>query len=175
MAPRPPQVILGRPRGAADEVADLIAGLPADLTTADHHDDRRQPGLQPRIPDPSRPGDHAACAGLTATTPVLVRLTLGEVQPGLAMLQRLIERPTDILVEVRLVLLDRQQVLALTGDDVGGDLLLTPHGVDRHHGPFRSSSASNSGIAVISFDLASVATCPKVRRFSTAQALTTCR
>ena len=30
-------------------------------------------------------------------------------------------------------------------------------------------------MAVISFDLASVATWPKVRRFSTAQALTTCR
>ena len=41
--------------------------------------------------------------------------------------------------------------------------------------PLRSSSSSNSGMAVISLDLASVATCPKVRRFSTAQALTTCR
>ena len=30
-------------------------------------------------------------------------------------------------------------------------------------------------MAVISLDLASVATCPKVKRFSTAQALTTCR
>src|SRR5512135_488655 len=41
--------------------------------------------------------------------------------------------------------------------------------------PFRSNSSSNSGMALISLDLASVATCPKVKRFSTAQALTTCR
>src|SRR6478609_7469588 len=39
--------------------------------------------------------------------------------------------------------------------------------------PFRSSSSSNSGMAVISSDLASVATCPKVKWFSTDQALTT--
>src|SRR4051812_23138560 len=125
MAPRPPQVVLRRPRGAADEVADLIAGLPVDLAMADHHDDRRQPGPQPRAPDPPRVGDHAARASLTATAPDLLRPALGEIRPGLAVLQRRVERPTDILVEMRLVLLDRQQVLATPVDDVGGDLLLT--------------------------------------------------
>ena len=36
--------------------------------------------------------------------------------------------------------------------------------------PLRSSIASKSGMAVISLDLASVATCPKVKWFTTAQA-----
>src|SRR5579883_306089 len=40
--------------------------------------------------------------------------------------------------------------------------------------PLRSNSSSSSGMAVISLDLASVATWANVRRFATAQALTTC-
>src|SRR5262249_32219497 len=112
MAPRPSQVVLRRPGRAADVVPHLVAGRPTDLPMADHHDDRCQPGPQPGVPDPSRVGDHAAGAGLTATAPDLLGLALGEVHPGLAMFQRLVERPTDVLVEMWLVLLDGQQALA---------------------------------------------------------------
>ena len=41
-----------------------------------------------------------------------------------------------VLVEMRLILLHGQQVLAFPLDDPGGDLFLTAHGIDRHHGPF---------------------------------------
>ena len=41
--------------------------------------------------------------------------------------------------------------------------------------PLSSSSSNNSGMAVISLDFASTATCPKVSRVSLAQALTRCK
>src|SRR6516164_8858559 len=175
MAPRPPQVVLRRPHGAADEVADLIAGLPVDLAMADHQDDRRQPGPQPRVADPPRAGDYTARAGLTATAPDLLRLALGEIHPGLAVLQHLVERPTDILVEMRLVLLDRQQVLALPVDDGGGDLLLTSHGVDGHYSPLEVQELEQLGDGRDLVGLGVGGHLARVRRFSTAQALTTCK
>ena len=82
--------------------------------------------------------------------------------------------PRDVLVEEWLVLLDRELVMATPVDDLGGDVFLTTHGVDGHHGPV-GSIASKSGMAVISLDLASVGSLPRSNERTTAQALTTCR
>ena len=93
------------------------------------------PAQRPRVADPLRLGDHTATPGLLATAADLFRLTFSEVHPGLALIQCLVERPRDVLVEVRLVLLDRELVMATPVDDLGGDVFLTTHGVDGHHRP----------------------------------------
>ena len=59
---------------------------------------------------------------------------LSEVDSRFAVLHRLVERLADVLGEMRLVLLDRQHVLAPLANDPGGDLLLAAHGVEGHHG-----------------------------------------
>jgi len=81
-----------------------------------------------------------------------------------------------------LVILDGQQVVGTPFEDGGGDLGLAPHGVDslplRRRGvtsaPFSSSLWSNSGMAVISLDLTSVASCPRTSRWREAHAETMC-
>src|SRR5271166_6067899 len=158
MTTHPTQVLLRRPRHTPDEVAGLTPGDTLGHPLADHHDDRRQPRPQARVPDPLRVGDFTA----SATLPGPFGLALGEVDPRLALIQSLAERPLDVLVEMRLGLLDGQHVLATPADDLGGDVFLTAHGIDGHHGPFEVKSSSNSGMAVISLDLASVATWPKI-------------
>src|SRR5512142_3437599 len=105
MAANPVQVLLRRPGRAADEVAGLAARHAIDYPLADHHHDRRQPGPQTRVPDPLGGSDHTAGAGLLPTAPDLFGLALGEVHPGLAPVQCLVERPRDVLIEMRLVLL----------------------------------------------------------------------
>src|SRR5512142_1456106 len=134
MAPHPPQGVLRRPGRAADEVAGLAARCAVDYPLADHHHDGRQPGPQARVPDPLGGGDHAATAGLLPTAPDLFGLALVEVHTGLSPIQHLLERPLDILGEMRLVLLDRQHVLAPLTDDGGGDLLLAPTPVNLRDG-----------------------------------------
>ncbi len=76
---------------------------------------------------------------------------------------------------MRLVFLHGQYVLAPLAHDPSGDVLLAAHGIDRHDGPLEIQKLEQLGIAVISLDFSSVATWPKVRWYSTDQALTMCR
>ena len=145
MTTYPTQVLLRRPRRTPDEVAGLTPGDTVDHPLADHHDDRRQSRPQARVPDPLRVGDHTAGARLLATLPGPFGLALGEVDPRLTLIQSLVERPLDVLVEMRLVLLDGQCVLATTADDLGGDVFLTAHGIDGHHGPFEVQELEQLG------------------------------
>ena len=71
--------------------------------------------------------------------PHLLAAAIGLLRPGHAVfqagevgLQRLREAGVDVLVQVRLVLLDGQHVIPAPGDDLRGDLLLAAHRVDRH-------------------------------------------
>src|ERR1700736_4605093 len=67
------------------------------------------------------------------TTPVgLLRLSHAELKALEVGLQRRVETVLDVLVQVRLVVLDREEVTPTTGDDLGGDLPLASHRVDRH-------------------------------------------
>src|SRR3974377_2018838 len=126
MTTYPTQVLLRRPRPPPPppprgELAVPPPGDTVDHPLADHHDDRRQPRPQARVPDPLRVGDHTASARLLATLPGPFGLALGEVDPRLALIQSLVERPLDVLVEMRLVLLDGQCVLATPADALGGE------------------------------------------------------
>src|SRR5208337_3703864 len=132
--PNPLQVPLRRPRGAPNEIANLTAGDAVDDALAYHHADRRQLGPQADVPDAAGVGDHATRAGLMTTAANLLRLELGEVDSGLAVLQGFFERPLDVLVEMRLVLLHGQYELASPLHDPSGDVLLAAHGIDRHDG-----------------------------------------
>src|SRR3954447_23850056 len=74
--------------------------------------------------------------------PHLPPATIGLLRPGYAPLQagevglqRRHEAIVNVLAQVRLVVLDRQDVVAAAGDDLGGDLLLAAHRVDRYQGP----------------------------------------
>src|SRR5271163_4636892 len=136
MTAHPTQILLSRSRRTADEVAGLAPGDTVDHPLTDHHADRRQTRPQPRVADALRVGDHAAGARLLTTLAGPFGLTLGEVDPGLALVERLVERPLDVLIEMGLVLLDCQHILATAVDDLGGDVFLTAHGIDGHHGPF---------------------------------------
>src|SRR4051812_29208763 len=108
MTAHPSQVLLRRPGRTTDEVADLEALHTIDHPMADHHHNRREPLPETRVPDPLRLGDHTTSAGLPATAANFFRLPFGEVHTGLALIQRLVERPLDVLVEMRLVLLGGQ-------------------------------------------------------------------
>ena len=46
---------------------------------------------------------------------------------------------------MRLVLLDGQHELATPADDLGGDVFLTAHGIDGHHGPFEVQELEQLG------------------------------
>src|SRR3954447_20051193 len=108
MATHPAEILLRRPGDAADEIADLVARDSVDHALARHHADRGQLGPEAHVPDAAGVRDHATRAGLLATTANPLRLRDGEVHPGLAIFQDLVERPTDVLIEVRLVLLHGQ-------------------------------------------------------------------
>src|SRR5258708_1299254 len=135
MTTHPPQILLGGSGGTPDEIADLSAGDAVDHALADHHADRRQPGPQADVPNAAGVRDHTTRAGLLPPATDPLGLKLGEVPPRLALLQGLIERLLDVLVEMGLVLLDSQDVLAPLLDDPGGDVLLAAHGIDRDNGP----------------------------------------
>src|SRR5450432_3309526 len=101
MATHPAEVLLRRPGNTADEIADLVARDSIDHTFARHHADRGQLGPQAHVPNAAGVRDHAACAGLLATTANPLRLTDSEVHPELAIFQNLVERPPDVLIEMR--------------------------------------------------------------------------
>jgi hypothetical protein len=145
MTAYPLQILLRRPGDTADVIADLTPGDTVDHALAYHHANRRQLGPQAQVSDPARVGDHTTRAGLLATALDLFRLALGEVHTGLAVLQGLLKRVLDVLIEMGLVLLDSQHVLAPFVDDSRGDLFLTAHGIDRHHGPFQIQQLEQFG------------------------------
>src|SRR5829696_6275157 len=113
MATHPTEVSLRCPGDAADEIADLVARDSVDHAFARHPADRGQLGPQGHVTDAGGIRDHATCAGLLATTADLLRLSDGEAHTGLAIFQGLVERPTDVLIEMRLVLLHGQRILSL--------------------------------------------------------------
>src|SRR4051794_35380685 len=109
MATHPAEIFLRRPGDTADEIPDLVARGPLDHAFARHHADRGQLGPQDHVTDAAGICDYATCAGLLAATANLLRLSDGEVHTGLAIGQGLVERPTDVLIEMRLVLLHGQR------------------------------------------------------------------
>src|SRR5918997_3987185 len=122
MATHPAEIFLRRPGDAADEIADLVARGHLDHAFARHHADRGQLGPHAPVTDAAGIRDHATRAGLLAATANLLRLSDGEVHTGLAIGQGLVKRPTDVLIEMRLVLLHGRRILALLADDPRGDL-----------------------------------------------------
>jgi hypothetical protein len=89
--------------------------------------------------------------------------------------ERLVKLRGHRLVKLGLIIFQRQQILAAAVDDLLGNLFLATHRIERDGAPPSSSSSNKSGMAVISLDFASTATCPKVSRVSLAQALTKCK
>ncbi len=85
-----------------------------------------------------------------------------------------LEEQLHIFLKSRLVPLQCQDVMRFLLTDLRGDLLLAPIASIVTVQPLRLSSLSSSGIAVISLDFSSQATCPSVRPFSLAQAVTRC-
>src|SRR5437763_10251728 len=136
MTAHPLQILVRRPIDTPDVIADLTGEYAVDDSLTGDHADRRQTDPQASVPNPARPGDHTTGARLLMTTADFLRHRLGEVHSGLAVLQDFCKRLLKVLVEMRLILLHGQQVLAFPLDDPGGDLFLTAHGIDRHHGPF---------------------------------------
>src|SRR5208282_3403314 len=135
MTAHPLHILFSRPVDTPDVIANLTRGYAADYSLTRDHADRSQANPQARIPDAARIRDHTTCAGLVATTADFLRHNLGEVDSRLAVLQGLFKRLLDVLVEMRLVLLHGQRVPASPLDDPGGNVFLTAHGIDRHHGP----------------------------------------
>ena len=80
----------------------------------------------------------------------------------------------DALMQRLLIALQRQDIIPLAIDDLRGDRLLGPHRIDRDDRTWMSTSRRSSGMAVISFDFSSHATCPSDRPNSLAQTLTEC-
>src|SRR5512135_3397109 len=111
MTAHPLEILLRRTGDTPDVIADLITGNAVDEALARHHADRRQLGPQAHVPDAAGVRDHTTGAGLLTTTADLLRLKLGEVHSGLAR-QGLLKRLLDVLVEMGLVLLHGQHVLA---------------------------------------------------------------
>jgi hypothetical protein len=129
------QVLIRRPHEAADGVAELHALNALDHATAQHRANRRQTRPQPGVTDPLGGHDHMTLPQLLATTIALHRLRHARFQAREVGLQCLRETRLDIRVQVRLVVLDGQNVIPAARDDLGGDLLLRPHRIDRHQRP----------------------------------------
>ena len=73
-----------------------------------------------------------------------------------------LEEQLHIFLKSRLVPLQCQDVNPLFAHGLRGDLLLAAHRVNRHCTTFEVDSLTSSGIAVISLDFSSQATCPSV-------------
>src|SRR3954447_3964672 len=128
------QVLLRRPREAADEVAELDALDALHDAAAHQHADRRQPLPQPRVTQPLGTDDDMAFAHLLSTAIDLLGPGHAPLQSREIGLHRRHEAVVDVLMQVGVVVLDRQDVVAATGDNLGGDLLLAAHRVDGHQG-----------------------------------------
>src|SRR5262245_11368669 len=137
-APVPPDRGGELPRadgGAADEVVPLLAVRPFDPALAVDHHHRLEVLPLALGPQPLRVVDHrvrpllpAAVAGLLADVGV-------ETHRREVLLAGLVEAGGDVRVQRRLVLLDRQHVVAFLLADLGSDPLLAAHGVDGGDGP----------------------------------------
>src|ERR1700730_15134515 len=93
----------------------------------------------------------------------VIMLQLGKVNAP-----RPLEQPRHVFSQALLVAPECQDIVALGGHDLFSNRRLGTRGVNRHNEPFRSSSRNSSGMAVISLDLASVATWPKTSRLALA-------
>ena len=90
--------------------------------------------------------------------------------------ERLLELLLGFCVRPSVVCFERQKVVRFTLDYPGSDFFLAhPMASIVTSAPRRSSRSSKAGIAVISFDLASVAICPSSKSFSATHACTRCR
>jgi hypothetical protein len=82
----------------------------------------------------------------------------------------------DVLTQMLLIVFHGQDVIPTAGHNLGRDPFLTTHRVDGEtNAPCTSNNSNKRGMASISLDFSSVATWPKVKLASTAQALTKCK
>src|SRR5512135_884575 len=139
------QVLLRRPHETADVVPHLNALDALDHATAQEHADRCQALPQRRITQPRGPGNHM-------TLPHLIPAAIHLLSPSHAVLQaRKVglqpgrESGVDVLVQVRLVLLDGQDRVPAALNDLGGDLPLAAPRVDRHQGAGQVEQLQQAG------------------------------
>src|SRR4051812_28551707 len=112
------EVLFRRPRETADVIPELHAldtGLDA---TAQHHADRRQTRPQPDVAQPRGTTNHVAFPQFLTAPVNLLRPSHAELQAREVGLQRRVKTVLDVLVQVRLVVLDREEVIPTTGDDL---------------------------------------------------------
>ena len=83
-----------------------------------------------------------------------------------------LEEALSLLVQRRVVVLEREDAVSLRLDDVGRDGLLGAHRVDGEDAALPLQGRHELRMAVISLDFSPAGTCPSTRRFAVAQALT---
>ena len=133
----------------------------------------RIPGHSPEGSRYSRPAGSRSCtfSVLCARAPCSVWWRTHE-----ARLLSPLEQVSHILVQPSLIPLDRQHVVGPSVHYALGKLLLAAHRVDGYEAAIQiqhlQQPGYDLGMAVISLDLSSVLTCPGVRVFAEAQALT---
>src|SRR4051794_34557817 len=119
MTPGRTEELFRRPREAADVIAELHALDTVLDATAQRHADRRQARPQTDVAQPRRAMNHVAFPQFLTASVGLLRPSHAELQTREVGLQSRVETVLDILVQVRLVVLDREQVIPTTGDDPG--------------------------------------------------------
>lgn len=114
---------------------DFGVGTDADLAHALDHDDALEPQPVVALPQARDVVDHRGDPGFHPPVALFHRLvTAGD---GVGEVPRCLlgdEQP-DIVVRGSLIGIQRQNVDGAVGDDLVGDLALTPDGVDRHRRP----------------------------------------
>ncbi len=169
------QESLGLRCRAGDVVTGLLRSAAVRPTPSDHPNHRPQP--RPVLPSAQilqagRVADHLAFSSFYAPVPLVQG---GGVVVGHSLVVsflRPLQQVPDRLVQPPLVLLDRQQIVGPRSRIVRAISFWQPMASMVSMQPDTSSCWSNSGIAVISLDLASVRVWPSTREFSEAQALT---
>src|SRR6266436_2713905 len=136
MFPKRDPIIAGAFLLAADKVTHVAFGLAVDRTFRDTHADGPQVGPSVFIANDGKIVDHFAITLLFATVSVNrlgLIVVMGDVLEVVFM--SAYKGLLNVLEQVRLIVFDRQHIVATALANLGRDLLLATHGIDRDHGP----------------------------------------
>src|SRR5262249_13973098 len=136
-------IVARAPLLTADEITHLRTGLLPYRALAVAHANR--PQAAPLLP-PAQPR-HLLQDGVAAALPTTMTPLLGLVkgQLGGLVVQGFLQTLLDVLQQLFLVALDRQDVVAAPSDDSLGNLLLAAHRVDADQSPLQLQQLQQPG------------------------------